>query len=70
MPILYYKLKDCGCLIETICWGLDKQNMYMLGGHKYIKKCNKCDEDRLYNMWKCDNVTDAYGFNGWKKGIK
>lgn len=75
MPKTFIKTKDCGCIVMSLMVGIEPTNngnIYLLGGHNHITICNTCKEceenedDTLYGMWKNDNITDAFGYAGWK----
>jgi len=80
MPKRLFKTLDCGCIIVAITCGIlqntdktDNTIMYLIGGHMHHKICDKCkqieeecDEDILYDMWRSDNITNDFGYAGWK----
>jgi len=60
MPKIFYKIKECGCIVNAIASGIKITNngkMYLIGGHTHFTICNKCkqdeenDNDTLYDMW-------------------
>ena len=76
MPKLFYKIKECGCIIKTITCGIkiiDKEKMYLIGGHDHLTICNKCKQDEekgydtLHDMWMNDNITNELEYAGWKE---
>lgn len=74
MARLYKKTKQCGCVIKAITCGVKNNlnsKMYMLGGHNHLIICDICkkkenNEDTLYDMWTNDNITNDFGYAGWK----
>ena len=72
MPKLFHKLKECGCIIEAMVCGINKDKMYMLGGHKHFTICKTCkqdenEQDTLYDMWRMDNITNDFEYARWKE---
>ena len=72
---MYIKTIPCGCIIETLVFGINKENKYLLGSHQHLFICEKCkrkqseqkSKDLLFFMWKNDYLTDDFGYGGWKK---
>lgn len=71
----FFKAKECSCIVFAIvCEIINTENskMYLIGGHNHFIICNKCkeleeiNEDTLYDMWRNDNITDDFGYAGWK----
>ena len=72
----FFKTKDCSCIVFAIICGVKNTEngiKYLIGGHNHFRICKKCEklqeinkEDTLYDMWCNDNITDDYGFAGWK----
>lgn len=79
MPRIFSKSKECGCVVKTILCGIqDTPNgkMYLLGSHDHIVICSNCqkyeqdgDNDSLHDMWMNDNMTNEFGYGGWKELI-
>lgn len=72
MPKQFHKIKECGCIVKAISCGIkitDNGNMYLLGGHNHFTICEKCKEtsDDMYDMWMNDNLTNEFGYAGWKE---
>jgi hypothetical protein len=75
MPKHFLKTLECGCIVKTTSCGvhiINKQKMYLIGGHRHIKICEKCQEeneegDILHDMWMYDNKTDDFEYAGWKE---
>ena len=70
------KKKDCGCIVRSILCGIKNtlySKIYLIGGHTHFTICDKCkqdeenDDDTLHDMWINDNVTDEFGYAGWKE---
>ena len=72
MPKVFFKLRYCGCVVRAIWCGINKDKMYELGGHTHFIMCDKCKQDEengidtLRDMWKNDNITNNYGYAGWR----
>jgi hypothetical protein len=73
MPKSYKKIKECGCIVMAITFGMDKNQMHLLGVHRHHFICNTCKQeektgnDTLYEMWENDNRTDGLEKDGWKE---
>jgi hypothetical protein len=75
MPKHFLKTLECGCIVKTSSVGVHRVNetkMYLIGGHKHIKICEKCQQeneegDILHDMWMYDNKTDDFEYAGWKE---
>ena len=77
MPKHFLKTLECGCIVKTSSVGVHRVNetkMYLIGGHKHIKICEKCqteneESDILHDMWMYDNKTDDFEYAGWKETL-
>jgi hypothetical protein len=77
MPKHFLKTIECGCIVKTSSVGVHRVNktkMYLIGGHKHIKICEKCqtkneESDMLHDMWMYDNKTDDFEHAGWKETL-
>ena len=73
MPKHFLKTLECGCIVKTTSVGVHRVNetkMYLIGGHKHIKICEKClEDDILHDMWMYDNKTDDFEYAGWKETL-
>jgi hypothetical protein len=79
MPKHFLKTLECGCIVKTSSVGVHRVNetkmyLYLIGGHKHIKICEKCqkeneEDDILHDMWMYDNKTDDFEYAGWKETL-
>lgn len=76
MPKFFYKIKECGCIVNAITCGIiniDNIDMYLICGHIHFIICDKCKQyeengdDTLYDMWINDDITNDFEYAGWKE---